>query len=138
MGLPAAKMGDSIVNAADIHIVLVPSPGGPVPTPQPFPFNGRITMATCPNVRVNGRPAAVVGSMGQNIPPHIPATGMFQTPPTNLGRVVRGSMSVRFGGRQAARATDMCETCHDIPPAGPQAPPPMVVVAGMSTVMVGG
>lgn len=134
---PAAKLGDSIVNAADIHIVLVPSPGGPVPTPQPFPFNGKITMNTCPTVRVNGRPAAVVGSMAQNIPPHIPATGAFQIPPSNLGRVIMGSLTVRLGGRSAARMGDFCETCHDIPPAGPQAPPPQVVVAGLSTVMIG-
>jgi hypothetical protein len=40
-----------------IHIVLVPSPGGPVPTPQPSPFNGKISMNTSPNVRINARPA---------------------------------------------------------------------------------
>ena len=137
MGLPAAKMSDAIMNAADMHIVLVPSPGGPVPTPQPFPFNGRITLATSPDVRIGGRPAATVGSMANNIPPHIPASGMFQVPPTNLGRVVRGSASVRINRKPAARATDICETCHDIPPAGPQAPPPMVVVTGLPTVLIG-
>ena len=36
MGQPAAKQGDQIV-ATDTHIVLVPSPGGPVPTPLPHP-----------------------------------------------------------------------------------------------------
>ncbi len=137
MGQGAAKFGDSIVNAADIHIVLVPSPGGPVPTPQPFPFNGKITMNTSANVRINGRPAATVGSMAQNVPPHIPATGTFQVPPTNLGRVVMGSVSVHINGRGAARMGDFCETCHDVPPAGPQAPPPMVQVAGLSTVRIG-
>lgn len=137
MGQGAAKLGDSIVNAADIHIVLVPSPGGPVPTPQPFPFNGKITMNTSVNVRINGRPAATVGSMAQNMPPHIPTTGTFQVPPTNLGRVVMGSTSVRINGRGAARMGDFCETCHDVPPAGPQAPPPTVQVAGLSTVRIG-
>lgn len=137
MGLPAAKLGDSIVNAADIHIVLVPSPGGPVPTPQPFPFNGKITMNTSPTVRINSRPAATVGSMATNLPPHIPSSGMFQVPPTNLGRVVMGSFTVKINGKAAARATDFCETCHDIPPAGPQAPPPQVVVTGLATVRIG-
>src|SRR5579863_9665431 len=137
MGQGAAKLGDSIVNAADIHVVLVPSPGGPVPTPQPFPFNGRITMNTSANVRINSRPAATVGSMAQNVPPHIPATGTFQVPPTNLGRVVMGSMTVRINGRAAARMADLCETCHDIPPAGPQAPPPTVQVMGLATVRMG-
>ncbi|WP_186017751.1 PAAR domain-containing protein [Burkholderia gladioli] len=137
MGQPAAKMGDSIVNAADIHIVLVPSPGGPVPTPQPFPFNGKLSMQMSLNVRINGRPAATVGSMAQNIPPHIPSSGAFQVPPTNLGRVVFGSTTVRINGRGAARMGDICETCHDIPPGAPQAPPPTVVVAGMSNVLIG-
>ncbi len=137
MGKPAAKMGDSIVNAADIHIVLVPSPGGPIPTPQPFPFNGKISTNVSPTVRINGRPAATVGSMANNVPPHISPSGPFQVPPTNLGRVIIGSMCVRINGKAAARAGDFCETCHDIPPVGPQAPPPTVVVAGMSNVMIG-
>ncbi len=34
----AAKMGDKVIGT-DIHIIMVPSPGGPVPTP----FNGTIT-----------------------------------------------------------------------------------------------
>jgi len=137
MGKPAARFGDSIVNAADIHIVLIPSPGGPVPTPGPFPFNGGITVNTSLNVRINGRPAAVVGSMAQNIPPHIPSSGAFQIPPTNLGRVLAGSASVRINGRGAVRAGDPCETCHDLPPVGPQAPIPAVVVVGMSNVLIG-
>lgn len=137
MGMPAAKMGDSIVNAEDIHTVLVPSAGGPVPTPQPFPFDGKISANTSLNVRVNSKLAATVGSMARNMPPHIPASGTFQLPPTNLGRVIIGSMRVRINGKAAARAGDVCETCHDIPPAGPQAPPPTVQVLGMSTVMIG-
>jgi uncharacterized Zn-binding protein involved in type VI secretion len=137
MGLGAAKMGDTIFNSADIHIVLVPSPGGPVPTPQPFPFNGKISMNTSLNVRINGRPAATIGSMANNVPPHIPTSGTFQVPPTNLGRVVMGSVTVRINRKGLARAGDPCETCHDVPPAGPQAPMPMVQVVGMSTVRAG-
>ncbi len=138
MGMGAAKLGDSIVNEADIHIVLVPSPGGAEPTPQPFPFDGKISMETSDDVRVNGRPAATVGSMANNVPPHIPSSGAFEIPPTNLGRVMMGSASVRINGQGAARMGDLCETCHDIPPAGPQAPSPTVVVMGMSTVNIGG
>ena len=37
MGLPAATANHS-VTAIDTHIVLVPTPGGPVPTPLPHPF----------------------------------------------------------------------------------------------------
>jgi PAAR motif. len=137
MGMPAAKTGDSIVNEADIHIVLVPNPGGAVPTPQPFPFDGSITDNVSTNVRINSRPAAILGSMANNVPPHISPDGPFQTPPTNLGRVIMGSATVRINKKAAARAGDTCETCHDVPPAGPQAPPPMVVVLGASNVMMG-
>jgi len=137
MGMPAAHFGDTIVNAGDIHIVLIPSPGGPVPTPQPCPFNGKIELNVSTNVRINARPAALQGSMAQNMPPHIPQGGPFQVPPTNLGRVILASTTVRINSRGAARAGDPCETCHDIPPAGPQAPLPMVVVAGAANVLIG-
>jgi len=137
MGMPAARFGDTIVNAGDIHIVLIPSPGGPVPTPQPCPFNGKIELNVSTNVRINARPAALQGSMAQNMPPHIPQGGPFQVPPTNLGRVILASTTVRINSRGAARAGDPCETCHDIPPAGPQAPLPMVVVAGAANVLIG-
>lgn len=133
----AARMGDTIVNAADIHVVLVPSPGGPVPTPQPFPFDGKIAAKVSADVRINRRPAATLGSMATNVPPHIPASGTFQVPPTNLGRVIMGSARVRINGKAAARAGDFCETCHDLPPTGPQAPLPTVVVAGLPNVRFG-
>ena len=41
MGLPAAKEGDRIVDV-DIHLELVPTPAGEVPTPIPNPFDGTI------------------------------------------------------------------------------------------------
>ena len=138
MGKSAAKLGDSIVNSADIHIVLVPSGPVLVPTPQPFPFNGKITINTSLNVRINGRPAATVGSKAINIPPHIPASGMFQVPPTNLGKVLMGSRTVRINRKGAARMGDICQTCHDIPPVGLQIPPPRVVIMGVGTVNIGG
>ena len=137
MGKPAARAGDSIINAADIHIVMIPSPGGPIATPQPCAFNGKISLNVSANVRINGRPAAMQGSTAPNMPPHIPQGGPFQVPPTNLGRVIVASTSVRINGRGAARAGDFCETCHDLPPVGPQAPIPTVVVAGFSNVLIG-
>jgi len=39
MGNPAAKEGDKVVGV-DTHIVMIPSPAGPIPTPTPMPFNG--------------------------------------------------------------------------------------------------
>ena len=47
MGQPAAKQGDKVV-ATDIHIVNIPSPGGPVPTPLPHPFVAASTAASPP------------------------------------------------------------------------------------------
>ena len=37
MGQPAAKQGDQITGI-DTHIIMIPSPGGPVPTPLPHPL----------------------------------------------------------------------------------------------------
>ncbi|XXT39298.1 hypothetical protein WMF13_40875 [Sorangium sp. So ce513] len=40
-GKPAAKQGDKVVGI-DTHVVMLPSPGGPVPTPAPLPFSGTL------------------------------------------------------------------------------------------------
>jgi len=39
MGVPAAKEGDKVVGV-DTHVIMIPSPGGPVPTPIPMPIPG--------------------------------------------------------------------------------------------------
>lgn len=131
MGLPAAKQGDR-VQAIDTHIVLVPSPTGPVPVSQPFPFNGIITGDLCPSVLIEGRMAAVLGSTATNIPPHIPVGGTFAVPPTNQAQIVKGSATVIFGERPAARAGDRALTCND------PAPLPSGTVLAQSSVLVGG
>jgi uncharacterized Zn-binding protein involved in type VI secretion len=114
MGQPAAKQGDRIV-AVDIHIVMVPSPGGPVPTPLPHPFNGILTSNLSPNVNIMSRPAAMVDSVADNTPPHFPTPPgtAFQKPPSNKGIVRIGSMTVRINGRFAARNGDVAMTCND-------------------------
>jgi uncharacterized Zn-binding protein involved in type VI secretion len=112
MGQPAAKQGDQVV-ATDTHIILVPSPGGPVPTPMPLPFAGIIQLATSTNVMISGLPAATVGSIAINTPPHIPPGGSFSKPPTNQGRIVMGSPTVFINKQPAARAGDQAMTCND-------------------------
>lgn len=114
MGMPAAKQGDKIV-AVDTHIVMVPSPGGPVPTPLPHPFNGTITGGLSANVKIMGMPAATVGSTADNLPPHIPTPPgtAFQKPPTNKGTITIGSPTVKINGKPAARNGDMAMTCND-------------------------
>lgn len=132
MGMPAAKMGDKIV-ALDTHIVMVPSPGGPVPTPLPHPFNGIIDSNCSTNVMIEGKPAATVGSMASNTPPHIataPGT-TFQAPPTNKGNITIGSPTVMINGKPAARNGDTALTCND------PAPLPVGKVVAVGKVMIG-
>jgi len=130
MGKPAAKQGDKIV-ATDIHIVLVPTPTGTVPTPTPMPYNGIINLNVSPNVLIEGRPAATVGSIAINTPPHIPTGGTFQKPPSNRGRIITGSSTVFINGKPAARAGDTAMTCNDPTDL------PVGKVVATSTVLIG-
>ena len=112
MGQPAAKQGDKVV-AVDTHIILVPSPGGPVPTPIPHPFNGIIDASLSSNVMIMGMPAATQGSIADNIPPHIPMGGSFSKPPTNKAQIITGSPTVMINGKPVARNGDTALTCND-------------------------
>ncbi len=130
MGPPAAKQGDQII-AVDTHIIMIPTPGGPVPTPVPLPFTGIINMGTCPTVTIMGMPAATVDSIAINTPPHIPPGGPFQKPPSNQGKIIMGSLTVQIGGKFAARAGDTAMTCND------PADLPVGTVVAVGTVMIG-
>jgi uncharacterized Zn-binding protein involved in type VI secretion len=130
MGAPAAKMGDKVM-ATDTHIVLVPSPGGPVPTPTPFPFEGTITQSCSTDVFIESQPAAVVGSVAINQPPHIPQAGPFQVPPTNQASIIAGSLTVSINGKPAARNGDKAMTCND------PSPLPIGEIEAVSTIMIG-
>ena len=133
MGVPAAKQGD-LVTAVDMHIVMVPSPGGPVPTPLPHPFTGMLDSNLSSNVKIMGMAAATVGSMANNNPPHIPTPPgtMFQIPPMNKATIMKGSATVFINRKPAARMGDSIQTCADPVPnmAG--------MIAASSTVMIGG
>jgi uncharacterized Zn-binding protein involved in type VI secretion len=133
MGQPAAKQGD-MIQAVDTHIVMVPSPGGPVPTPTPgHPFNGLIDGGLSTDCKIMGLPAATVGSTASNQPPHIPIGGpSFQIPPTNQATILAGSATVLINGKPAARNGDMANTCND--------PAPLLIgtVIATGTVLIGG
>lgn len=131
MGQPAAKQGDQ-VTAIDIHIVMIPTPGGPVPTPLPHPFMGMLDGNLSTDVMIMGMPAATLGSTANNMPPHIPQGGPFQIPPTNKGTIMNGSATVMINGKPAARAGDLTQTCAD---TGPNMAAQLIA---MGTVMIGG
>lgn len=127
----AAKMGDKVM-ATDTHILMVPSPGGPVPTPTPLPFVGTITGGCSTDVLIGGQPAAIVGSTADNVPPHIcPPPATFQVPPTNKGTVMMGSTTVLINNKPAARSGDQVQTCND------PAPLPVGTIQAVGTVMIG-
>jgi uncharacterized Zn-binding protein involved in type VI secretion len=133
MGKPAAKQGDQ-VTAVDIHIVMVPSPGGPVPTPLPHPFFGMLDGNLSSNVKIMGMPAATAGSTANNQPPHIPTPPgtVFQIPPTNKATIMMGSGTVMINKKPAARAGDQTQTCADpVPNIG-------ATLIAFGTVLIGG
>jgi uncharacterized Zn-binding protein involved in type VI secretion len=134
MGKPAAKQGDQIT-AIDMHIVMVPSPGGPAPTPLPHPFNGVLDGNLSRDVKIMGMPAATQGSSASNTPPHLPTPPgiSFQIPPTNRGTILMGSTTVMIDGKPAARSGDQAQTCAD-----PAPNPSATVVAAPGTVFIGG
>jgi uncharacterized Zn-binding protein involved in type VI secretion len=117
MDQPGAKRGDKVV-ATDIHVVMVPSPAGPVPTPTPLVFNGVLADGLSADVVIEDQPAAVQGSKAKNLPPHVPKAGSFQKPPSNEGTVQAGSQSVLINDKPAARNGDPAVTCND-PQDGP-------------------
>jgi uncharacterized Zn-binding protein involved in type VI secretion len=130
MGQLAAKQGDKII-ATDIHIIMIPTPGGPVPTPLAYPFTGIIDTSLSTDVKIMGLPAATADSTATNIPPHIPLGGPFQKPPSNKAQIIMGSATVRINGKMAARNGDTAMTCND-----PVDLPNGTVVA-VGTVMIG-
>ncbi|GIE89672.1 PAAR domain-containing protein [Actinoplanes regularis] len=131
MGAPAARQNDP-VTGTDVHILLVPSPGGPVPTPTPMPFTGRLLAGLSADVLVDGLPVATIGSVAHNLPPHVPAAGPFSRPPTNQGRVLAGSTTVLVNGKGVARLGDPVLTCND-----PADLPNGTIAAGSADVLVG-
>jgi hypothetical protein len=132
MPQPAARQNDPVMGT-DIHILMVPSPGGPVPTPTPLPFSGQLVSGLSTDVLINSRPAAVQGSVAQNMPPHIaPPPATFSKPPTNQGRVIIGSPTVLVNNKPLARLGDQVATCND-----PADMPVSAITGGSPDVLVG-
>ncbi|MFA7297334.1 MAG: PAAR domain-containing protein [Dehalococcoidia bacterium] len=130
--MAGAARQDDPVFALDIHIVMIPTPAGEVPTPLPHPFNGKISGGTSTDVKINGKPAALAGSEVQNSPSHIAMGPRFQKNPTNKGKVLIGSPTVKINGKMAARMGDMVMTCND-----PADAPMGTITAGSTNVIIG-
>jgi RHS repeat-associated protein len=127
MGQPAAKHLDPVVGV-DTHIILIPTPGGPVPTPIPHPYVGMLfdPMDYVPKIgstiNVNGLPRAIAGTAGTALPPHVPMGGPFAKPPSNESEMFMGSSTVIAEGEPMSYAALPVLSCQDIGiPAPPRA-----------------
>jgi uncharacterized Zn-binding protein involved in type VI secretion len=112
MGSPAIVLGDKITGVCPIHLFPNPATGIPQPGP-PMPFSAPITIGVVPTVLIGGKPAAVMGCSGLNIPPHIglhPADPYF-APPMQIGHITSGSITVLIGGTPAANVSSVATCC---------------------------
>lgn len=114
MAQPAVQ-GDVIQGQCLPGTHQIPSPvGNPIPSPSPLPFNGPLQSGLVSSVTIGGKAVAVVGSSGDNTPPHI---GLHATDPTQVnvklqvGQVMSGSPTVTFGGKAAATSQSQCKIC---------------------------
>jgi uncharacterized Zn-binding protein involved in type VI secretion len=105
MPKPLAKEDDKIT-AMDTHLV--------EGSPFAVPFLGKLDARLSPNVIVEHKRAAVVGSQATNAPGHLAPPGKtFDLPPKNCGTVIGGSKSVLINGHPAVRDGDGAATCND-------------------------
>lgn len=128
MGAPAAVMGDKVTGLCVGHQMIGPV-GNPQPAP-PMPFSAALTLGLSTSVLIGGKPAAVVGSNGFCLPPHVGlhASDPFLAPPMQKGQVVSGSTTVLIEGKPAATATSQAMMCLG---------PAQALVATAATVLIG-
>jgi uncharacterized Zn-binding protein involved in type VI secretion len=129
MGQPAVVMGDQITGQCAIHQVPSPS-GAPMPSPGPLPFSAPLTTGLATTVLIAGKPAAVQGSSGYNVPPHVGlhASDPYLVPTMQEGRVLAGSTTVLIEGKGAASTGCQVSQCASVPAQ---------VSGTASTVMIG-
>ena len=128
MGAHAAVAGDRVMGTCAGH--QIPGPvGNPMPAP-PMPFSAPLTLGLATKVLIAGKPAAVVGANGLNVPPHVGlhASDPFMVPPMQKGTVMSGSTTVLIEGKPAATASSQCMMCLGLP---------ATLLATASTVLIG-
>jgi uncharacterized Zn-binding protein involved in type VI secretion len=122
-------MGDKIVAVCAIH--MIPGPvGSPIPSP-PMPFSAPLMQNLATKVLIGGKPAAVAGSSGTNLPPHVGLhpSDPFMVPTTQQGTVVMGSTTVLIEGKPAAKTGSTCTVCAQLPGQ---------LIGSAATVLIGG
>ncbi len=124
----AAKNGD-VVMGVDLHMVMVPTPAGPVPTPLPHPFVGVVwdplgasIAAAISQVFGGGGPVAINGMFCGNTGTGVHGAHHIPTPPGtafapndipgNDGSIVSGSKTVHLAGSSAGRLGSLVSTCN--------------------------
>ncbi len=124
----ASKWYDPVLGV-DIHIILVPTPVGPVPTPLPNPFVGMVfdpagmvfavgfgaATGGVSFTLVNSLPVTNTGTGATNklTLPHLPIPGPFQIPPSDSADLMFGGLQVHFGGSHVVRLGDVALSCND-------------------------
>lgn len=109
-----------LVLGIDTHVVLMPSPAGPVPTPVLLPFVGLVfdpldyVPGIGATVWINGRPRAQAGSAVKACVPHQACGAVFLKPPANEGEVFTGSSTVACEGEPLASDGSRVLSCQDI------------------------
>ena len=110
-------MGDKIQGQCAIHQVPNPASGAPQPSPAPMPFSAPLLSGLESTVTIGGKPVAVMGSSGYNVPPHVglhPANP-YMVPTLQEGKVLTGSPTVTAGGKAVATSSSQVSMCAQIP-----------------------
>jgi uncharacterized Zn-binding protein involved in type VI secretion len=110
-------MGDKIQGQCAIHQVPNPASGAPQPSPAPMPFSAPLLSGLESTVTIGGKPVAVMGSSGYNVPPHVglhPADP-YMVPTMQEGKVLTGSPTVTAGGKPMATSSSQVSMCGQVP-----------------------
>jgi uncharacterized Zn-binding protein involved in type VI secretion len=116
MGTAAAVLGDKITTVCNGHQMPNPATGVPQPAP-PMPFSAPLIQGLATTVLIGNKPAAVAGSSGMNVPPHVGlhVSDPFMSPTNQQGTVVVGSATVFFERKPAAKTGSNCTVCFGAP-----------------------
>jgi uncharacterized Zn-binding protein involved in type VI secretion len=116
MGTAAAVMGDKVTATCSGHQIPNPATGAPQPAP-PMPFSAPLIQGLATTVTIGGKFAAVAGSSGLNLPPHVGLhpSDPFMSPSNQQAQVAVGSATVMFDGKPAAKTGSSCTVCLGAP-----------------------